>query len=225
MVIDPGSRTLASYYCADGGHGKLMDGDFERRILPLLKKADKMQSLAAEETCTCQRRRHLKDRFHKLLRRAKNRRIAAHRVAIQEIWKRADVVLLPRLQTARLARKEDEDTGKRRPFGPSAARQMLTWAHYEFFKAVAHSAARGEHRRVVWVEEGYTSKTCGCCGFVHPNLGGNDVFTCPSCGFRADRDLHAARNILLRALYHGPATVLPRLCQDIPPLKPPPRGE
>ena len=50
------------------------------------------------------------------------------------------------------------------------------------------------------VDEAYTSKTCEECGYLHQKLGGNKTFECPKCGHTADRDLHAARNILLRYL-------------------------
>ena len=48
--------------------------------------------------------------------------------------------------------------------------------------------------------EAYTSKQCGQCGFINDKLGSNEVFLCPKCGASADRDVHAARNILLRHL-------------------------
>ena len=35
---------------------------------------------------------------------------------------------------------------------------------------------------------------------LNDSLGANGVFKCNNCGLKADRDLHAARNILLRHL-------------------------
>ena len=48
--------------------------------------------------------------------------------------------------------------------------------------------------------EAYTSKQCGGCGIINECLGANEVFKCKDCGLEADRDMHAARNILLRHL-------------------------
>ena len=149
----------------------------------------------------------------------KNVRNDAHRVAAEEIWQRADVVLLPRLESSGLAQKQRGLEGRHRPFNSKAARKMLTWAHREFWKRMVFSSAQGRHRRVVWVEEGFTTKTCGRCGTVH-SPGSGEVFRCPSCGQCSDRDLHAARNIYLRAVYHGPSAMLPRLCEALPPLHP-----
>ena len=46
----------------------------------------------------------------------------------------------------------------------------------------------------------YTSKTCGACGYIHKKLDGYKTFKNPECGYRADRDASAARNIMLRYL-------------------------
>lgn len=46
--------------------------------------------------------------------------------------------------------------------------------------------------------EAYTSKQCGQCGIINDNLGASEVFTCGPCGLCCDRDVHAARNIVLR---------------------------
>ena len=48
------------------------------------------------------------------------------------------------------------------------------------------------------VDESYTSKTCGSCGFIKENLGGNKVYKCDSCGLEIGRDHNGARNILLK---------------------------
>jgi hypothetical protein len=53
---------------------------------------------------------------------------------------------------------------------------------------------------VVECDEAYTSKTCGKCGKTHAKLGSNKTFKCPKCDHEADRDISAARNILLRYL-------------------------
>lgn len=50
---------------------------------------------------------------------------------------------------------------------------------------------------VVKVDPAYTSRTCGNCGQRSPGLHGGVLFTCRHCGLNADRDVNAARNILL----------------------------
>jgi transposase len=50
------------------------------------------------------------------------------------------------------------------------------------------------------VDEHYTTKTCSCCGSLHFDIGSNEVFECPNCGVIVDRDLNAAKNMILKHL-------------------------
>jgi putative transposase len=52
--------------------------------------------------------------------------------------------------------------------------------------------------RILRGSEAYTSKQCGRCGTLNDKLAGSEVFKCSACDAVADRDVHAARNILLR---------------------------
>ena len=54
------------------------------------------------------------------------------------------------------------------------------------------------HKKVLIVNEAYTTRTCGNCFVVNNNVGASKVFCCVHCDLEADRDVHAARNILLR---------------------------
>lgn len=91
-------------------------------------------------------------------------------------------------------------TKENRVFGRKTAREMLTWSHYEFQQHLLwKSKLCDEHRnKVIIVSESYTTKTCGQCGVINNNVGGSEVFKCGSCGLKSDRDLHAARNILIK---------------------------
>ncbi|KAL6074324.1 Transposase [Balamuthia mandrillaris] len=87
-----------------------------------------------------------------------------------------------------------------RRIGSRTARAMLTWSHYRFRQRLLNKAQQFPSCTVCLCDEEYTSKTCGKCGQVHHQLGGNKTFRCPQpeCGYQADRDANAARNILIR---------------------------
>ncbi len=53
---------------------------------------------------------------------------------------------------------------------------------------------------IVPCEEWYTSKTCSECGNIDDRLGTNKIYKCKSCDSIMDRDLNAAKNILLKFL-------------------------
>ena len=90
---------------------------------------------------------------------------------------------------------------------------MMTLSHYAFRERLLHTA-----ERYPWCDEQYTSKPCGNCGKLNHTLGGNKVFTCNAtsggCGYVADRDCSAARNILLR--YLTLSRILPRQMSQCP---------
>src|SRR5262249_29836861 len=81
------------------------------------------------------------------------------------------------------------------------------WSHYRFRQRLLAKAREYPRCKVVLVDEAHTSKTCGCCGVLNQKLGGSKVFLCLACRARCDRDLHAARNILLRYLSDVPPGV------------------
>ncbi|MFL5667116.1 MAG: zinc ribbon domain-containing protein, partial [Ktedonobacteraceae bacterium] len=60
--------------------------------------------------------------------------------------------------------------------------------------------AESAGRQVIAVAPHYTSQKCSSCGeSVHKSLSVR-THVCPGCGYRADRDENAARNILQRGL-------------------------
>ena len=67
------------------------------------------------------------------------------------------------------------------------------------FKSVLQTKALQNGKQVILIDRFYpSSKTCSCCGYKHQGLKLRDRFwTCPECGEHHDRDVNAARNILL----------------------------
>ena len=119
-----------------------------------------------------------------------------HWKVIKYITDNYNKVLLPSFEvsnmTSRLKRKIRSKT----------VRSMLTWRHYTFKQRFIDKAIK---RNVVLhiVGEEYTTKTCGACGYIKNNVGGNKIFTCNNCKVTYDRDLGAARNIFLKHAHLG----------------------
>jgi putative transposase len=122
-----------------------------------------------------------------------------HRKLAKWLCEEHRFILLPKFETSRMVRCG------RRKITRKTVRAMLTWSHYRFRQRLLAKAREYPGCHVVLVDEAYTSKTCGRCGRINDKLGGNKWFRCPSCGLECDRDLHAARNILLRFLSDVPA--------------------
>ncbi len=104
------------------------------------------------------------------------------------------VILLPKFETQNMIRRRN------RKLSSKTARGMCTWAHYRFQQTLLNKAELFPWCTVVVCDEHHTSKTCGACGQINSSLGSKKTFDCASCGYSADRDVSAARNILLRYL-------------------------
>ena len=74
---------------------------------------------------------------------------------------------------------------------------------FKFYQFRQRLINKGKERdcSIEVVTEEYTSKTCGRCGTIKWDLGGNKKFECGKCGLKIDRDLNGARNILIKNLF------------------------
>jgi putative transposase len=113
------------------------------------------------------------------------------------LTKSFDVILIPHLETGRLAVRA------KRKLTTKTARHMLTLGHYRFLQRLKQKAQeRG--KLVIECSEAYTSKTVSWTGEVNPRLGGAKIVRSQLDGQRMDRDLNGARGIFLRALADTP---------------------
>jgi putative transposase len=88
---------------------------------------------------------------------------------------------------------------KERNITKTTTRKMLGLRHYNFKQNLKYKSNSRGVNLIICGEE-YTSKCCGNCGKINTELGGNKIFECQKCGLRVNRDIHAARNILIKAL-------------------------
>lgn len=187
-ALDPGVRTFQTIYDADG-QGIEWGKDDMKKVLYLCRQADKLQSKIS------QRKTRRRGRaYHRILTRIKNQIKDCHYKLASFLCKNYKAILIPKFDTKRMIRRIDRKLNRK------TVRGMCTWSHFTFRKILLEKAELFPWVKVAIVNEAYTSKTCGSCGHIHQNLGGNKTFCCPSCGNKADRDLHASRNILLRYL-------------------------
>jgi len=87
---------------------------------------------------------------------------------------------------------------KQRSISTKTARAMCTMSHFGFKQRLLSKQREYPDCNVIICDEAYTSKTCGACGGLNDSLGGKKEFECAFCGYCADRDVNAARNILLK---------------------------
>lgn len=191
VALDPGVRTFQTTYDADGLATEWGKDDM-RQVFRLCLVADKLQ--AAWKNKKDSKRRATKLAWHRVHDRIKNLVKEVHRKMATWLCETYRVVLIPRFETSRMVKRGG------RKINSKTARGMLTWSHFAFRAMLKDKAELFPWVTVLECDEPYTSKTCGQCGAIHHKLGGSKTFRCPACDYVADRDISAARNILLRYL-------------------------
>lgn len=152
-------------------------------------------------------------------RLARRRRDAAHRVSHHLTRKythlAAEALALPNLTAS--ARGTAAKPGRRVAQKAGLNRTILDLAPGQIRRLCAYKAAwRGGV--FVCVDPAYTSQTCSECGrhplddpgtahLPHGRIN-RDRFVCPLCGFAADADVNAARNVRARGRQHWAADLL-----------------
>ena len=102
-----------------------------------------------------------------------------------------DVIMLPSFEISQMVIKDGRKLNRK------VVRLMTSWGHYRFKQRLMFKA-REYGKKVVIVNEAYTSKTCSCCGWIHDKLDGRKTFECQNCGSKMDRDVNRAKNIFLK---------------------------
>jgi hypothetical protein len=127
----------------------------------------------------------------------------AHRKYALHMSRTFSVLLIPRFSVQGMVRKSVKKEGtervKGRNIGKGTVKAMLNWAHYSQRQRLLQLADRTDGFTVIEVVEPWTSRTCSACGYLVPKTRSKD-FQCAreTCGMSCDRDLNAAKNILLR---------------------------
>ena len=197
VALDPGVRTFQTFYTPSGQCGKIgtCSGDDVNgssgleKIERLLKKIDKtISTLSKPDVLKSKKRRRLKRLKYRKLDQVKNVRNEFHRKTCVWLLRNFDIVLLPEFKAKTMVTSLTSKT----------CRAMYTWSHYAFKQRLLEMSQKYTHKKVLIVNEAYTTRTCGKCFTVNNDVGVSKVFECVNCGLEADRDIHAARNILLR---------------------------
>ena len=142
------------------------------------------------------RREQMRKAWLRALARIRNRVDELHKKLSTWLCRNHRVVLIPKFAVKRMTARQG---GKRR-LHRKTSRGMYTWGHFRFFQRLIAKSKLFSLCTVIPCDEAYTSKTCGKCGTINPKLRSQKIFKCSTCGYKADRDISAARSILLRYL-------------------------
>jgi putative transposase len=180
-------------YDADGQLFEWGKNDMSR-IFRLCFAVDKLQSRWSQADIRHRKRYRLKRVAHRLRLRIRNLVDDLHKRLAKWLCTSYRSILLPEFRTSQMVKRG------RRKIRSQTARAMCTWAHYRFRERLLNKSRLYDWCQVIVVNEAYTTKTCGGCGWIHRSIGGSKTFKCNQCHIVLDRDANGARNILLRYL-------------------------
>ena len=191
VALDPGVRTFQTMFSQKsiGEFGF----DTSKTLIKLYRREDKLKSIITKEKLTSWKKYKLKKRCALLRTKIKHIVSDLHWKTADYLTKKFQVILLPIFNSKNMSNKNQRKLSK------TSTRLLLGLSHYSFQQKLLYKAnMRG--RQVILCKEHYTSKCCGNCGKLNENLGSKKIFKCVKCNLTMDRDIHAARNILIRAL-------------------------
>ena len=194
-AMDPGVRTFQTIYDPQGKCYEYGKQDVQR-LYRLAHAYDDLQSRwskKGEGQVKARKRYKMKRAGLRICRKIRDLVRDLHNKLAKRLCSDYETVIIPEFETAKMVRR-----GQRR-LNSKTARAMVTWSHYAFRQRLI-SKAEEMGTQVEVVTEEYTSKTCGGCGTLNDALGGSKLFRCAECGYRADRDVNGARNILIKTL-------------------------
>lgn len=175
VSIDPGVRKFLTTYAPNNKESFMIGNRWTKTVMPLLLKLDREQN---------------KETRIKLRKRIANLKDELRNKSANFLAKRYDLILMPKLDTAKLSIKAT------RRLKTKTVREMLNAGHSKFFHSLK-SKCLENGTKFLHVGEEYTSQTCPSCGELNKC---NEVYKCKKCSYKHDRDMVGALNILLKAV-------------------------
>ncbi|HLX53007.1 MAG TPA: transposase, partial [Aquella sp.] len=210
VSIDPGVITFHTFYSPDGECGNIGYGfakslepandlidQTQSHIMTILKKKDKKKneppSVQKAKQMKKMRKdiRRLKKKLVRIRTHMKNRVKDLHQKTIKYYCDNYKYIILPDFDAVRIAKKLKRQ-GMRKE-----ARKTMELSHRTFIRRLKTKVNMYENCKLFLVGEHYTSQTCGNCGVLNKKLGRDRRLTCFNCEYSTDRDMNAARNILI----------------------------
>lgn len=177
--VDPGVRTLLTCYGSNGvveytHNSKAMD-----RLNYLIK------CLKTKRT-----KRIKKKNLSKLDNKKKNYIDDIHWKSITDLLKYNDVIFFGDIKSHGIVKNGKNKTLNRN----------FNDLKFYLFKQRLEYKALLLNKKVVMVNESYTTQGCSCCGNLWKTIGSVKVYKCSNCRSTFDRDVNSAKNILMKGL-------------------------
>ena len=197
VSIDPGVRKFLTTF-DDVGTAQMIGTDVQNRTYDILKSIDDI-NIFMKQAHHAEKQRLRKKKLS-LYKKYQDLRDEFHWKTAAALTDEYGMIIMPKLDVQRLIRRSDETHTRR--LRTKAVRQMV-FAGHGLFRRRLQEKCLEKGTTFIDAHECYTSKTCSCCGQMS-SVGSSEVFKCAGgCGLVSDRDLNAAKNIMLANTYRG----------------------
>ncbi len=178
--IDPGLKSFLTVYNPQGHCMKIMNRD----------RSGKLSRLIHKKLALLKQKRVRKSRLA-LLRN--NRKIYNN---VKELHYKTAKLISNTYDNIYLGKLSTQNIIKGKSLSPFEKQFALALSHYTFY-CILKQKCEERAKTVLYVDESYTSKTCGCCGNIY-NVSTSRVYNCSKCNNSFDRDMNSARLILIK---------------------------
>tara|TARA_B100000497_G_C7668665_1_gene403314 strand:+ start:845 stop:1840 length:996 start_codon:yes stop_codon:yes gene_type:complete len=185
IALDPGTRVFQTGYSEKEYFESHINNEKYEQLKTKIRLIQSLYSNAKNSKSKCRTRR----KIFILHKKIKNLVSECH-------WKTANY-LVSNYGDVLLPTFESQDMVRNCHLRRKTKNDLLALSHYKFKIRLHEKAHEFKQFAVHDVNESYTSKTCSCCGNIQ-NIGSKKVYKCESCSMIMDRDVNAARNILIK---------------------------
>ena len=203
ISLDPGVRTFQTCYDPTGiiiESGTLV----KSKIESIIKDIDKSEVIINDPINKTKRRKNNKKKKIKKYKKISNIVDNIHNQLSSYLTKNYNNILVPQLPVKKLVRKWDNKKNEEPKLVNrvinSITSRIMNYLSFNKFLIKLKSLCSLRNTKLFIVDEIYTSKTCGRCGYIKTDLGSNKTYKCNDCNLEIDRDYNGARNILLKHL-------------------------
>jgi putative transposase len=177
--VDPGVRTFLTSYGSNGVVEYNHNREYLEKLNKLLRKLKESR-----------KKRIKKKSLTKIDKKKENFITDIHWKAITELLKSSDVIFFGDIKSHGIVKD-----GKNKTLN----RQINDLKFYVFKQRLKYKA-NTLHKKIVFVNEAYTTQGCSNCGNLWREIGCSKIYSCVKCKSTYDRDINSAKNILMKGL-------------------------
>jgi len=128
------------------------------------------------------------DKPYLLWKKVKNMVSELHWKTISFLMENYDTIILPDFRVSQMVRKKKLNR---------LTKRLMCMFSFHSFKQKLQFKSEQYGKKLIIVDESFTSCTCGRCGTINDTKG-KELFECSACGLRIDRDVTGSRNIFIK---------------------------